>query len=139
MGTNVSLIAPVTLGAHSLVAAGSVITENVPANALAIAREKQVIKENYASVLKERYAAEKAQQQQITVAKKTVKNVTVRVPGKQNRSSKLPTTSHIEATKITGKSVTGSTTSSGQTEQFQQFTATKKKNTKNTRSPLGAA
>ncbi len=41
VGSNSSLIAPVTLGNGSMIAAGSVITENVPENDLAIARSRQ--------------------------------------------------------------------------------------------------
>lgn len=55
IGTNVSLVAPVTIGERALVAAGSTITKNVPADALAIAREPQTTKEQYAPLLKERY------------------------------------------------------------------------------------
>ncbi|MCB9664857.1 MAG: hypothetical protein H6732_12150 [Alphaproteobacteria bacterium] len=41
VGTNTSLVAPVRVGDGALVAAGSVITEDVPAGALAIARPPQ--------------------------------------------------------------------------------------------------
>ena len=41
IGSNTSLVAPVSIGENSLVGAGSVITKDVPANTLAIAREKQ--------------------------------------------------------------------------------------------------
>lgn len=47
IGCNVNLLAPVTLGNNSVVAAGSTITEDVPENALAIARNRQTIKEDY--------------------------------------------------------------------------------------------
>lgn len=47
IGCNSNLIAPITLEKKSKVAAGSTIYENVPANSLAIARERQVNKENY--------------------------------------------------------------------------------------------
>ena len=48
IGCNSNLIAPVTIGAGALVAAGSTINKNVPADALSIARAKQINKENYA-------------------------------------------------------------------------------------------
>lgn len=54
LGSNSSLIAPVTVGKNSYVAAGSVITENVPSNALAIARSRQLNKENYAMKLRKK-------------------------------------------------------------------------------------
>ncbi len=47
IGCNSVLLAPVTVGKNSIVGAGSTITEDIPDNSLAIAREKQVIKENY--------------------------------------------------------------------------------------------
>jgi bifunctional UDP-N-acetylglucosamine pyrophosphorylase/glucosamine-1-phosphate N-acetyltransferase len=48
VGTNSSLVAPLTVGDRAMIAAGSVITENVPAEALAIGRGRQVIKEGRA-------------------------------------------------------------------------------------------
>lgn len=42
IGTNSSLVAPVTVGSGATTGAGSVITKEVPANALAVARGKQV-------------------------------------------------------------------------------------------------
>ena len=45
IGCNNSIVAPVTIGPGAYTAAGSVITEDVPANTLAIARARQVNKE----------------------------------------------------------------------------------------------
>jgi bifunctional N-acetylglucosamine-1-phosphate-uridyltransferase/glucosamine-1-phosphate-acetyltransferase GlmU-like protein len=45
IGSNVSLIAPVTIGRGAVIGAGSTITDDVPPQALAIARARQVIKE----------------------------------------------------------------------------------------------
>lgn len=47
IGCNSNLIAPVTVGKGAYVAAGSTITDNVPSEALSIARARQVNKENY--------------------------------------------------------------------------------------------
>lgn len=47
IGCNTNLIAPVTLADRAYTAAGSTITDDVPADALAIARQKQVNKENW--------------------------------------------------------------------------------------------
>jgi bifunctional UDP-N-acetylglucosamine pyrophosphorylase/glucosamine-1-phosphate N-acetyltransferase len=44
VGSNTNLVAPVTVGEGAYVAAGSTITQDVPADALAIARERQVNK-----------------------------------------------------------------------------------------------
>lgn len=41
IGTNVNLVAPLIIEQNAFIAAGSTITENVPANALAISREKK--------------------------------------------------------------------------------------------------
>ncbi|MPZ38744.1 MAG: bifunctional UDP-N-acetylglucosamine diphosphorylase/glucosamine-1-phosphate N-acetyltransferase GlmU [Rhizobiales bacterium] len=49
IGSNSALVAPVTIGDGAYVATGSVITHTVPSDALAIARERQVIKEGGAS------------------------------------------------------------------------------------------
>lgn len=45
IGSNVNLVAPVTLGDDVLIAAGSTITEDVPSNSMGIARERQSNKE----------------------------------------------------------------------------------------------
>jgi bifunctional UDP-N-acetylglucosamine pyrophosphorylase/glucosamine-1-phosphate N-acetyltransferase len=44
IGSDTALVAPVKIGARALVAAGSVITEDVPDDALAIARGRQAMK-----------------------------------------------------------------------------------------------
>jgi bifunctional UDP-N-acetylglucosamine pyrophosphorylase/glucosamine-1-phosphate N-acetyltransferase len=46
-GSNSVLIAPVTLGEDVHVAAGSVITEDVPDDCLVIARARQVVKQGW--------------------------------------------------------------------------------------------
>lgn len=47
IGCNSNLVAPVTIGENSFVAAGSTVTEDVPAHSLAIARQRQVNKEDW--------------------------------------------------------------------------------------------
>ncbi|MGI6141333.1 MAG: DapH/DapD/GlmU-related protein [Caldicoprobacterales bacterium] len=47
IGCNVNLVAPVEVEHHSYIAAGSTITERVPAKALAIARARQINKEGW--------------------------------------------------------------------------------------------
>lgn len=51
IGSNSNLVAPLTIGAHAFVAAGSTITADIPEEALAIARAKQENKEGYAKKL----------------------------------------------------------------------------------------
>jgi bifunctional UDP-N-acetylglucosamine pyrophosphorylase/glucosamine-1-phosphate N-acetyltransferase len=48
VGSNSTLVAPVEIGAGSYVAAGSVITDAVPEDSLALGRSRQVIKEGWA-------------------------------------------------------------------------------------------
>ena len=48
IGTNSSLVAPVNIGKGAYVGAGSVITKDVPDEALAVGRGKQVTKEDWA-------------------------------------------------------------------------------------------
>lgn len=47
IGSNVNLVAPVTLGKNTFVAAGSTITNDVPDDSLAIARQRQMNKEGW--------------------------------------------------------------------------------------------
>lgn len=47
VGSNVNLVAPVKIGNNVFIAAGSTITEDVPDYALAIARERQINKEDW--------------------------------------------------------------------------------------------
>ncbi|SCY81184.1 bifunctional UDP-N-acetylglucosamine diphosphorylase/glucosamine-1-phosphate N-acetyltransferase GlmU [Microvirga guangxiensis] len=48
IGSNSSLVAPVTIGEGAFVGSGSVITDSVPADALALGRGRQVTKEGWA-------------------------------------------------------------------------------------------
>ena len=47
IGSNTNLVAPVTLGKNTFIAAGSTITDDVPDDALAIARQRQTNKEGW--------------------------------------------------------------------------------------------
>jgi bifunctional UDP-N-acetylglucosamine pyrophosphorylase/glucosamine-1-phosphate N-acetyltransferase len=49
VGTNASLVAPITIGEGAYVGAGSTVTKDVPPGALAVARGRQTIKEGWAS------------------------------------------------------------------------------------------
>jgi bifunctional UDP-N-acetylglucosamine pyrophosphorylase/glucosamine-1-phosphate N-acetyltransferase len=60
IGSNTVLVAPVNVGDGANVAAGSVITRDVPADALAVARGQQVDKPGWAKRFRERKQAEKA-------------------------------------------------------------------------------
>jgi bifunctional UDP-N-acetylglucosamine pyrophosphorylase / glucosamine-1-phosphate N-acetyltransferase len=57
VGSDSALVAPVKLGDGAYVAAGSTITENVPADALGIARGRQVNKKGWASKKRRELAA----------------------------------------------------------------------------------
>ncbi len=47
IGSNVNFVAPVTVGSNVVIGAGSTITKDVPDNALGLARERQINKENW--------------------------------------------------------------------------------------------
>jgi bifunctional UDP-N-acetylglucosamine pyrophosphorylase/glucosamine-1-phosphate N-acetyltransferase len=59
IGSDTALVAPVKIGDGAITAAGSVITEDVPADALAIARGQQVQKPGWAKAFRERKKSEK--------------------------------------------------------------------------------
>ncbi len=52
IGTNSSLVAPVTIGKNAYVGAGSTITKDIPDNALGVGRGKQKNKENWSKTKK---------------------------------------------------------------------------------------
>lgn len=52
IGCNTNLVAPVTVGENAFTAAGSTITEDVPDNALAVARSHQIVKEDWVNIKK---------------------------------------------------------------------------------------
>ncbi len=54
IGSNTALVAPVTIGAGAIVAAGSVVTRDVPADALTVARGQQVDKPGRAAEIRAR-------------------------------------------------------------------------------------
>jgi bifunctional UDP-N-acetylglucosamine pyrophosphorylase/glucosamine-1-phosphate N-acetyltransferase len=54
VGSNSTLVAPVEVGANSYIGAGSVVTEPVPPEALALGRGRQVIKEGWVRRRRER-------------------------------------------------------------------------------------
>ncbi len=60
IGSATMLIAPVTVGARAMTASGSVITEDVPAEALAVARARQITKPGLATRLIDRLRTIKA-------------------------------------------------------------------------------
>jgi len=60
IGSDSQLVAPITIGRGAYVASGTTVITNVPDDALALGRIKQVNKEGYAPKLKARFAAIKA-------------------------------------------------------------------------------
>ncbi len=60
IGSNSSLVAPVSIGDNAYVGSGSVITSDVPADALALGRARQDVKPGRATLLRERALAIKA-------------------------------------------------------------------------------
>ncbi|MDJ1156885.1 bifunctional UDP-N-acetylglucosamine diphosphorylase/glucosamine-1-phosphate N-acetyltransferase GlmU [Chelatococcus sp. SYSU_G07232] len=56
IGSNSSLVAPVTIGDGAYVGSGTVVTGDVPADALAVARTRQVNKEGWAKAFRDKFA-----------------------------------------------------------------------------------
>ncbi|MCT4369924.1 bifunctional UDP-N-acetylglucosamine diphosphorylase/glucosamine-1-phosphate N-acetyltransferase GlmU [Yangia mangrovi] len=63
IGSDTMLVAPVTVGDGAMTGSGSVVTEDVPAGALALGRTKQVTKPGFATRLRDMLKAKKAAQQ----------------------------------------------------------------------------
>ena len=82
IGSDTALVAPVRVGDGAYVAAGSVITENVPADALAIARGRQANKPGWARAKRRELAAAKS-------PKKSLKRRGPRRKPARHRKSKL--------------------------------------------------
>ncbi len=61
IGSNSALVAPVTIGDGAYVASGSVITEDIPSQAMGIGRGRQANKEGYGAQIRERNAKIKAE------------------------------------------------------------------------------
>ena len=59
VGSDCQLVAPVTLGDAAIIGAGSTITADVPAGALALTRAPQVVKEGAAERLREKLRAKR--------------------------------------------------------------------------------
>ena len=59
IGSNSALVAPVKIGDGAIVAAGSVVTDAVPADALAVARGRQANKDGWAKAFRTKRKAEK--------------------------------------------------------------------------------
>jgi bifunctional UDP-N-acetylglucosamine pyrophosphorylase/glucosamine-1-phosphate N-acetyltransferase len=61
IGSNSSLVAPVTIGAGAYVGSGSVVTGDVAEDALAVARGRQVVKAGWARAFREARRAKKTE------------------------------------------------------------------------------
>ena len=62
VGSNASLVAPVTIGAGAMTGSGSVITADVPDGALALTRPEQTIKDGWATRFRATMQAKKDKQ-----------------------------------------------------------------------------
>ncbi len=60
VGSNTMLVAPVTVGDNAMTATGTIVTEDVPAGAMAVGRSKQVNKPGWAVQMFEKLKAAKA-------------------------------------------------------------------------------
>ena len=59
IGSNTALVAPVKVGDGAITGAGSVITTDIPANALAVERNEQMHRDGWAAEYRARKSAEK--------------------------------------------------------------------------------
>ena len=57
VGTNASLVAPLTIGEGAYIGAGSTVTKDVPADALAVERSQQTVKDEWATRWRARHNA----------------------------------------------------------------------------------
>ncbi len=57
VGSNSTLVAPLEIGAGAYIGAGSVVTDDVPADALALGRARQLVKEGWARARREKKGA----------------------------------------------------------------------------------
>lgn len=62
IGSNSSLVAPVTIGKGAMTASGTVVTENVPDDSLALGRARQVVKDGWAARFRKTMQAKKDKQ-----------------------------------------------------------------------------
>jgi bifunctional UDP-N-acetylglucosamine pyrophosphorylase/glucosamine-1-phosphate N-acetyltransferase len=60
IGTNSSLVAPVTIGRNAYIGSGSVITDDVPEDALALGRGRQAVKEGWAAEFRKKAKGDKS-------------------------------------------------------------------------------
>lgn len=65
VGSDTTLVAPIEVADRAYIGAGSCITRNVPAGALAVARSRQVTKEGWADRMRARKAAEKNEKERL--------------------------------------------------------------------------
>jgi bifunctional UDP-N-acetylglucosamine pyrophosphorylase/glucosamine-1-phosphate N-acetyltransferase len=63
IGVNTALIAPVSVGENAYVGTGTVVTHDVPEDALALSRTPQTNREGFASRLREKMRARSAKKQ----------------------------------------------------------------------------
>jgi len=68
VGSGTELVAPVRVGSGAYVAAGSTVTEDVPRDALAIARGRQANKPGWARTRRQKLAAAKARKEEPSMA-----------------------------------------------------------------------
>lgn len=84
IGSHSTLVAPITIGDGAFVAAGSPITADTPADALAIARARMTIKEGWAADYHARQSAAKQQKQ--AANKPSISEKHVSVPTEQKKA-----------------------------------------------------
>jgi bifunctional UDP-N-acetylglucosamine pyrophosphorylase/glucosamine-1-phosphate N-acetyltransferase len=90
IGSGTELVAPVRVGSGAYVAAGSTITENVPRDALALGRSRQVNKAGWARTRRQKLAAAKARKDE-PAATVSLAAVQPKKTGKRRKRSRKAT------------------------------------------------
>jgi bifunctional UDP-N-acetylglucosamine pyrophosphorylase/glucosamine-1-phosphate N-acetyltransferase len=90
IGSDTQLVAPVTVGAGSVIAAGTTVTQDVPADALAISRMAQSNREGWASRRRALQVAKPSPDRTRTVVSMPkVSNVAQPMPSRKVRKVKM--------------------------------------------------
>lgn len=87
IGSNTTLIAPITVEQHAFTAAGSTITHDVPAYALALGRARQVNKDGYVHALREKKHIKKEPTEQTSTSSSEDKDPSCSFVGATKTSS----------------------------------------------------
>ena len=131
VGCNANLVSPVEIGPRAFVAAGSTITKNVPADALAVARDRQRSIEGWAARRAGRVPAKSGTEKPIEVS--GLKSVASKTKSSAKRKSTKTKATKTKATK-TKATKTKATKTKATKKKASKKKPAKKKATSNAKS-----